>query len=81
MGNKVGRLYVKYMPRTVIKGRVLVDFVVEFAKGVLEEEKAIMSGLISSATIAPSWKVYTNGASNRKGTGVGIVLEIGRAHV
>jgi len=33
-----------------------------------------MSGLISSATIAPSWKVYKNGASNRKGTGVGIVL-------
>ena len=54
MGNQVGRLYVKYMPRTVIKGRVLVDFVVEFAEGVLEEEKAVMSGLISSATIAPS---------------------------
>ena len=29
---------------------------------------------VSSAIVAPSWKVYTNGASNQKGAGVGIVL-------
>ena len=65
---------VKYMPWTTIKGQVLVDFVVEFVEGVPEEENAIMGGVVSSATIAPSWKVCMDGASNQKGAGVGIVL-------
>ena len=32
------------------------------------------SFMISSATTTPVWRVYTDGASNRKGAGVGIVL-------
>ena len=65
---------VKYMPRTTIKGQVLVEFVVEFTEGVPEEENVVMGVLVSSATVGPSWEVYTVGASNRKGARVGIVL-------
>ena len=62
------------MPWTAIKGQVLIDFVAKFIEAVLEEENAIMGVLVSSATVAPSWKVYMDGASNRKGAGVGIML-------
>ena len=65
---------VKYMPRTAIKGQVLADFIAEFAEGVPEEESAVIGALVSSVTIAPSWRVYTDGASNRKRAGVGVVL-------
>ena len=73
-GTKLRAYDVKYMPWTAIKGQVLADFVAEFVEGVPEEENAIMGGVVSSATIAPSWKVYMDGASNQKGAGVGIVL-------
>ena len=33
-----------------------------------------MGVLVSSATVGPSWEVYTVGDSNRKGARVGIVL-------
>ena len=33
-----------------------------------------MGVLVTSATVVPSWKVYTDGASNRKGARVGIML-------
>ena len=62
------------MPQTTIKGQVLADFVVEFTEGVPKEENAVMGVLVSSTIVAPSWKVYMDGASNRKGAGVGIVL-------
>ena len=35
-----------------------------------------MGILVMSAIVIPPWKVYTDGASNRKGVGVGIVLII-----
>ena len=73
-GTKLGAYDVKYMPRTAIKGQVLADFVVEFTESVPEEEKAVMAVLALSSTIVPSWKVYTDGASNWKGARVGIVL-------
>ena len=63
-GTKLGAYDVKYMHWTTIKGKVLADFVAEFVEGVPKEENAVMGGLVSSATVTPSWKVYTNGASN-----------------
>ena len=74
MGNQMGAYDVKYMPWTAIKGQVLANFVVEFVEGVPEEENVVMGRLVWSAIVASSWKVYTDGASNRKGAGVGIVL-------
>jgi len=65
---------VKYMPNTTVKEQVLAEFIAEFAEGVPEEEKAVMSISVLPTTDAHSWKVYTNGSSNRKGTRVRIVL-------
>ena len=36
-GTVLGAFDIMYMPRTSIKGQVLVDLVVEFAKSLLEE--------------------------------------------
>ena len=60
----MGAYDVKYRPRIAIKGQVLADFIAEFAEGIPEEESAITSVLVSSAIVAPSWKVYMDGASN-----------------
>ena len=73
-GTKLGAYDFKYMPNTAVKEQVLAEFIAEFAEGVLDEEKAIMSISVLPTTDAPSWKVYTNGSSNRKGIRVGIVL-------
>ena len=67
------------MPRTSIKGQILVDLVVEFTKPKIEElpsdgnmdEKLV--GTISQYCL-PTWEVYVDGASNQKGSRVGLVL-------
>ena len=67
------------MPRTSIKGQVLVDLVVEFAE-CLEEmdgenhnlgERSI--GVVSVQCPMP-WELYVNGAANQRGLGVRLVL-------
>ena len=73
-GTKLGAYDVKYMPQTAIKGQILTDFVAEFTEGTSEKEEAVMGILIMLAIIVPPWEVYMNGASNRKGAGIGIVL-------
>ena len=70
---------IKYMPRTFIKGQVLVDLVAEFTEPPLQEEgeKQRMEGK-SVETISLqgplSWKSYVDGAANQRGFGVGIVV-------
>ena len=67
------------MPRTSIKGQVLVDLVAEFTEPEIEElpfdgnmdEKLV--GTIFQYCL-PTWEVYVDGASNQKGSGVGLVL-------
>ena len=72
-GTILGAYDVKYMPRTAIKGQVLADFMAEFIKGISEEEKAFGVMTTSALVILP-WEVYTDGATNRKGAGIRIVL-------
>ena len=68
------------MPRTSVKGQVLVDLVVEFAETPLEERlneqnmdrKSV--GVIFLQEEPLSWKVYVNGTANHRGFGVGLVL-------
>ena len=75
----MGAFDIKYMPRTSIKGQVLADLVAEFTEPEIEElpsdgnmdEKLI--GTISQYCL-PTWEVYVDGASNQKGSGVGLVL-------
>ena len=67
------------MPRTSIKGQVLVDLMVEFAKSPLEEEveKQDMDeksvGMVSLQE-SLSWRVYVDGVANQRGSGSGLVL-------
>ena len=67
------------MPRISIKGQVLTYLVAEFTEPEIEElpsggnmdEKLV--GMISQYCL-PTWEVYVDGASNKKGSGVGLVL-------
>ena len=78
-GTILGAFDIKYMPRTSIKGQVLADLVAEFTEPKIEEipsggnmdEKLV--GTISQYCL-PTWEVYVDGASNKKGSGVGLVL-------
>ena len=78
-GMILGAFDIKYMPRTSMKGQVLVDLVAEFAE--LPEETEIKQhdmdeksvGLISTQDVS-SWKMYVDGAANQRGAGVGLVL-------
>ena len=70
---------IKYMPRTSVKGQVLVDLVAEFAECPEEVEmgdEAMDEGLVDVASIQglPPWKLYIDGVANQRGSGVGLVL-------
>ena len=75
----MGAFDIKYMPHTSVKSQVLVDLVAEFAEGLAEKEsnehrmgeKSV--GLIAAQELV-KWKVYVDGAANKKGFGVGLVL-------
>ena len=78
-GTILGAFDIKYMPRTSIKGQVLTDLVAKFTKPPVEELKAIenmdkrLVGTISKHGFS-LWEVYVDGASNQKGSGIGLVL-------
>ena len=67
------------MPRTSVKGQVLADLVAKFIEPEIEElpsdrnidEKLV--GTISQYCL-PTWEVHVDGASNQKGSGVGLIL-------
>ena len=52
-----------YELRTTIKGQVLPDFITDFTPEATEQ-----------ADLLEGWTLNVNGASNSKGTGIGIVL-------
>ena len=78
-GTILGAFDIKYMPHTSIKGQVLADLVAEFTKLEIEELPSVgnmdekLVGTISQYRL-PTWKVYVNGASNQKGSRIGLVL-------
>ena len=75
----LGAFDIKYMPRTSVKGQILVDLMAEFAECPEEidveqygmNEKSV--GLISALCPSP-WKVYVDGAANQRGSEVRLVL-------
>ena len=75
----LGAFDIKYMPRTSIKGQVLVDLVADFAEPSFEEngERLGMNGksvgMVSFQEPLP-WKVYVNGVTNQRGSRVGLVV-------
>ena len=78
-GTILGAFDIKYMPRTSIKGQVLADLVAEFTELPIEglnpakEMDGKLVSTISQHGMSP-WEVYVDGASNQKGSRVGLVL-------
>ena len=75
----MGTFDIKYMPRTSVKGQVLANLVAEFTEGPAENESnEHRMGEKSVGLIAVQkpvqWKVYVDGATNQKGSGMGLVL-------
>ena len=67
------------MPRTSIKGQVFTDLVAVFAETSYESEIQAqhMDGKsVGSIALQESshWKVYVDGATNQRGSGVGLVM-------
>ena len=67
------------MPRTSIKGQVLVDLVAEFIESTMEEdkEKQCMDEKSVGVVFLQEpllWRVYVDGAANQMGSGVGLVV-------
>ena len=78
-GTILGAFDIKYMPRTSVKRQVLADLVVEFTE--LEIEELSSNGNMDEKLVStisqyclPTWEVHVDGASNQKGSGVGLVL-------
>ena len=70
---------IKYMLCTSVKGQVLADLVAEFAESLLEvkvEKQGTDGKSIGAISLQDplSWRVYIDGATNQKGSGVGLVL-------
>ena len=78
-GTILGAFDIKYMPHTSIKGQVLADLVAEFTEPQIEELQSAgnmdekLVGTIFQYCL-PAWEVYVDGASNQKGSGIGLVL-------
>ncbi|XP_074351495.1 uncharacterized protein LOC141690608 [Apium graveolens] len=63
-----------YEPRTTIKSQVLADFVADFSPNLLCEADEELQQILSTRKME-SWSLYTDGASNVNGTGLGLVLK------
>ena len=79
LGIVLGAFDIKYMPQTSVKGQVLADLIAEFAeppiKIVAEEQSIDVKSVGTIFMQGPSrWKVFVDGATNQKGSGVGLVL-------
>ena len=78
-GTILGAFDIKYVPHTFIKGQVLVDLVAEFAE--CPEEMDVenrnmgerLVGVVSVQCPMP-WELYVDGATNQRGSRVGLVL-------
>ena len=78
-GTILGAFDIKYMPRTFVKGQVLANLVAEFTEASAEErvEEQNMDGKLVGVISVQEYflsKVYVDGATNHRGSGVGLVL-------
>uniref|UniRef100_A0A2N9GHZ5 RNA-directed DNA polymerase n=1 Tax=Fagus sylvatica TaxID=28930 RepID=A0A2N9GHZ5_FAGSY len=70
-GAQLGAYDINYRPRTSIKGQVLADFIAEFTPA---EMGPMWVNHVSSIQHMKGWKLYIDGASNSRGSGLGVVL-------
>ncbi|KAJ0951779.1 putative nucleotidyltransferase, Ribonuclease H [Helianthus annuus] len=69
---KLSAYDIRYKPRTAIKSQALADFVADFSSDLQKEAELEVQQL--EETKDP-WILYTDGSSNVKGTGLGILLK------
>ncbi|XP_070019554.1 uncharacterized protein [Nicotiana sylvestris] len=63
---------ITYKPRTAIKSQVLADFVADFSPGIqVDTEKELQ---VFNGSNPGTWTLFTDGSSNVKGAGIGIIL-------
>ena len=55
---------IQYHPRTAIKGQAVADFIAKFTLG--EDQLA---------EVKEQWKIYTDGSSNKRVGGAGVVIQ------
>uniref|UniRef100_A0A2N9EZ43 Uncharacterized protein n=1 Tax=Fagus sylvatica TaxID=28930 RepID=A0A2N9EZ43_FAGSY len=70
-GAQLGAYDINYRPRNSIKGQVLADFIAEFTPA---EMGPMWVNHVSSIQHMEGWKLYIDGASNSRGSGLGVVL-------
>ena len=58
---------IRYKPKTVMKGQILVDFVMEFTSTEFTEDAQTTPDL-------PVWKLSVDRAANAQGSGAGLIL-------
>ena len=58
---------IRYKPRTMIKGQILADFIMEFTPAEPTEATQLMPDL-------PIWRLSVDGAANAQGRGAGLIL-------
>ena len=61
----------RYKPRTVVKGQVLADFIVEFTPLNTPAQPTETTQL---APDLPIWRLSVDGAANSQGSGAGLIL-------
>ena len=69
----LGSLCVEYKPQTAIKGQVLAEFLAEFQYD-LSNPSLLIPTETQLGLVAGRWELFVDGASNSKGSGIGIVL-------
>ncbi|KAI3827873.1 hypothetical protein L1987_01961 [Smallanthus sonchifolius] len=69
---KLSSYDLKYEPRTAIKSQSLADFVTDFSSDIQHEAGLEVQQLEESKD---KWTLFTDGASNVRGTGLGILLK------
>ena len=65
-GTRMGSFNIRYRPRSLVKGQVLVDFIAKFSSRKGTE-------IVCPVKVIP-WKVFVDGASNTLGAEAGIVV-------
>ncbi|XP_017224963.1 uncharacterized protein LOC108201178 [Daucus carota subsp. sativus] len=71
---KLSTYDIVYEPRTAIKSQALADFVADFSPNQMAQAEEELQRM-TTCQEARSWTLYTDGASNANGTGLGLVLK------
>ena len=62
---------IRYKPRTVVKGQVLADFIMEFTFSNTPAQPVETTQLVPDL---PIWRLSVDGAANSQGSGAGLIL-------